>query len=68
MNGLDRLQILLALCIIVLLSSPNVLISRRSQELGLPYVTLWRLELHLHPCEVQLIQQLSQSADHPHRR
>ena len=40
---------------------PNVSIPRRSQELGLSYGTLWRilhLDLHLHPYNVQLRQQL----------
>ena len=35
----------------------NVSITRRSQVLGLPYSTLWRIlhsELHLHPYKVQL--------------
>ena len=44
----------------------NVSISRRSQELGLSYHTLWsilHLDLHLHPYKVQLMQQLKQ-ADH----
>ena len=40
---------------------PNVAISRRSQELGLSYGTLWsilHLDLHLHPYKIQLMQQL----------
>ena len=48
---------------------PNVSIPHRSQELGLSYGKLWRLlhlDLHLHPYEVQLTQQLK-PADHLQR-
>ena len=44
-------------------------ITRGSQELGLSYGTLWHilhLDLHLHPCKVQLMQQLK-PADHSQR-
>ena len=49
---------------------PNVLIPRRSQELGLSYGTLWRtlhLDLHLHPYKVQITQKLK-PADHSQHR
>ena len=48
----------------------NVWIPRRPQELGLSYGTLWRilhLDLQLHPCKIQLLQQLK-PADHLQRR
>ena len=48
----------------------RVSIPRRSQELGLPYGTLWRIlhfDLHLHPYKVQLTQKLK-AADHSQRR
>ena len=43
---------------------PYASIRCRSQQLGLSYDTLWRilhLDLHLHPCKVQLTQQLKPS-------
>lgn len=49
---------------------PNLSIPRRAQHLGLSYGTLWRilhLDLHLHPCKVQLTQELK-PADHGMRR
>ena len=50
---------------------PNMLIPRRSNELGLSYGTLWRilhLNLHLHPYKVQLTQQLKSAYHSQHRR
>ena len=49
----------------------NVMIPRRSQELGLSYGTLWRLlylDLYLHPYKVQLTQQLRPTDYSRHRR
>ena len=49
-----------------IVENPNVSNPRRAQELGLSYDTLWcisHLDLHLHPYNVQLTQQLK-PADH----
>ena len=48
----------------------NVLIPRRSQELGLSYGTLWHIldsDPYLHPYKAQLTQQLKPT-DHSQRR
>lgn len=64
------------LCIIVasvsqsVAEEPRLSIPRRAQQLGLSYGTLWRilhLDLHLHPYEVQLVQELK-PRDHLMRR